>query len=141
MGFELVIGFTEHTICDYTLQITITQRLVFSVTVFTALLGNVLQLWTVLCFQAGAHLTTTSYTLLTAVSKLSISANGSWSTLHSLSKDPTENTSPNSSSTVASHSYQHGPHREHRFLQLLQYCESQRRYLAMAVSLAPQFWL
>jgi hypothetical protein len=35
------------------LQITVTHRLVFSVTVFTALLGNIFQQWTFLC--SGAH--------------------------------------------------------------------------------------
>jgi hypothetical protein len=33
----------KHTIRDYTLQITVTQRLVFPVTVLTALLGNIFQ--------------------------------------------------------------------------------------------------
>jgi hypothetical protein len=37
----------DHTTCDYTLQITITQRLVFSVTIFTAMLGDVF-----LCLRA-----------------------------------------------------------------------------------------
>jgi hypothetical protein len=41
----------QHTTRDYTLQITI-NRQVFSVTVFTALLGNVFQQWTFLCFRA-----------------------------------------------------------------------------------------
>jgi hypothetical protein len=42
----------SYTTRDYTLQITITHRLVFSVTVFTALLGNVFQQWKFLCFRA-----------------------------------------------------------------------------------------
>jgi hypothetical protein len=41
-----------HTTRDYTLQITITQRVVISVTVFTALLGSVSQQWTFLCSRA-----------------------------------------------------------------------------------------
>jgi hypothetical protein len=39
----------QHTTRDYTVQITITHRLVFSVTVFTALLGSGFQQWTFLC--------------------------------------------------------------------------------------------
>jgi hypothetical protein len=39
------------TSCDYTLQITITHRLVFSVTVFIALLGSGFQQWTFLGFS------------------------------------------------------------------------------------------
>jgi hypothetical protein len=42
----------KHTTRDYTLQITVTHRLVFSVTVFTALLDNGFQQWTFLCFRA-----------------------------------------------------------------------------------------
>jgi hypothetical protein len=41
-----------HTTRDYTLQITITPSLAFSITVFTALLGNVFQQSTFLCFRA-----------------------------------------------------------------------------------------
>jgi hypothetical protein len=41
-----------HTTRDYTLQITVTHRLVFSVTVFTALLGKGFQQWTFLCSRA-----------------------------------------------------------------------------------------
>jgi hypothetical protein len=55
MRFGFVIRFIElykHTTHDYTLQITITHRLMFSVKVFTALLGNVFQQWTFLCSQA-----------------------------------------------------------------------------------------
>jgi hypothetical protein len=55
--------------------------------------------------------------LLTAVSRLP--CNGSWFSLYSLGTDRTENTASNSYSTVALHN----------------------RYLAMAVSLAPQFLL
>jgi hypothetical protein len=39
----------QHTTRDYTLQITVTHRLVFSVTVFIALLGNGFQQWTFIC--------------------------------------------------------------------------------------------
>jgi hypothetical protein len=51
----LVIGFIGHfnINCDYTLQITITHRLVFSVTVFTAFLGSVFQQGT--SSQAGGN--------------------------------------------------------------------------------------
>jgi hypothetical protein len=42
----------NHTSRDYPLQITIVHRLAFSVTVFTALLGNLFQQWTFLCFHA-----------------------------------------------------------------------------------------
>jgi hypothetical protein len=45
------------------------------------------------------------------------------------------------SSSVAACHFRHGPHREHRFALLLQSCMSHSRYLAMTVSLAPQFWL
>jgi hypothetical protein len=48
-----VIGFDTHTARDYTLQITKTRRLVFPVTVFTAMLGNVFQQWTIL--RSRAH--------------------------------------------------------------------------------------
>jgi hypothetical protein len=42
MGVGLLIDLLDiHTARDYTSQITVTQRLVFSVTVITALLGNV----------------------------------------------------------------------------------------------------
>jgi hypothetical protein len=51
----------QHKIPDYTLQITVTHRLVFSVTNFTALLGNGFQQWSFLCNQADVHLTQTSY--------------------------------------------------------------------------------
>jgi hypothetical protein len=46
------IYWTLKTPRDYTLQITITQKLLFSVTVFTALLGNGFQQWTFLCSRA-----------------------------------------------------------------------------------------
>jgi hypothetical protein len=53
---------------DYTLQITVTQRLVFSVTVFTAFLGNVSQQWTFFCprlhFLAGWQPSHTNLLLL-----------------------------------------------------------------------------
>jgi hypothetical protein len=42
----------KHTSRDYSLQITVTHRLVFSVTVFTALLRNFFQRWTFLCFRS-----------------------------------------------------------------------------------------
>jgi hypothetical protein len=51
-GDKLIIGFTGHLTRNYTLQITITHRLVFSVAVFTALLGNGFQQWTFLCLRA-----------------------------------------------------------------------------------------
>jgi hypothetical protein len=42
----------EHTTRDYNLQITITQRPLFLVKAFTALLGNVFQQWMFLCSRA-----------------------------------------------------------------------------------------
>jgi hypothetical protein len=67
-----------HTTLDYTLQITITHRLVFSLTVFTALLGNVFQQWTFLCFRTHprrlAAISHQPPTLLTAVSGLLVMA-------------------------------------------------------------------
>jgi hypothetical protein len=59
-------GLDISTSCDYTLQITITQRLVFSVTVFTALLGNIFQRRKfpasgITSSQAGCYLTPASY--------------------------------------------------------------------------------
>jgi hypothetical protein len=54
-GLRLIIVFIGHfTARDYTLQITITQRLMFSVTVFTALLGNIFQQWTF--FYSRSHI-------------------------------------------------------------------------------------
>jgi hypothetical protein len=83
----------QHTTCEYTLQITITHRLVFSVTVFTALLGNAFQQWTFLCFRtqdlAGWR---PSHVLLTTASRLL--RNGSWSSLYSLGTDCRETPFP-----------------------------------------------
>jgi hypothetical protein len=41
-----------HVTRGYILQITVTQTVVFSVTVFTALLGNFFQQWKFLCSRA-----------------------------------------------------------------------------------------
>jgi hypothetical protein len=48
------IGLFKHATGEYTLHITITQRLVFSITVLTVLLGNVFQKWTFLHYLASA---------------------------------------------------------------------------------------
>jgi hypothetical protein len=83
----------KHTTRDYALQITITQRLVFSVTFFTALLGNVFQQRTFL--RSWAHVLagwrpSHTISLLTDVSGLC--RNDSWSSLYSFGRDGTENT-------------------------------------------------
>jgi hypothetical protein len=86
----------QHTTRDYTLQIAITQRLVFSVTVFTALLGNVFQQCTFLCFRvhalAGWRPSHTNCRLKTLY----------------IDMDLIENTSRNSYSIITSRSYRHG---------------------------------
>jgi hypothetical protein len=64
---------------------------------------------------------------------------GSWSSLYGLGTDPTENTSPNTFPIVAPRSDRHRPHREHHFEQLFLCCMLHSRYLAMTLSLAPQF--
>jgi hypothetical protein len=55
---DLLDKFTSYY---YTLQITVTHRLVFSVTVFTALLGNIFQQWTFLHSRALSHPRPTTY--------------------------------------------------------------------------------
>jgi hypothetical protein len=55
------IYWIHYSTCDYTLQITITQKLVFSIMVFTALLGNLFEPWTFHFSQADGHLTPTSH--------------------------------------------------------------------------------
>jgi hypothetical protein len=57
----LVIGFIGLLTRNYTLQITVTHRLVVLVTVFTAVLANVFQQWTILCPRAGGRLTRNAY--------------------------------------------------------------------------------
>jgi hypothetical protein len=114
---------------------------VFSVTVFTALLSNVFQQGTFLCFPANvlAHLPPT---LLTAVSELY--RNGSWSSIYSYSPglDRTENTASNSCSIVGRRCYTPGPHGKHHIKQhLLHCCVLHSRFQTMDVSLAPQFLL
>jgi hypothetical protein len=42
----------EHTTRDYSLQITLTNKLMFLVTVFSALLGSFFHHWTFLCYLA-----------------------------------------------------------------------------------------
>jgi hypothetical protein len=81
---------------------------VFSVTVFTALLGIGFQRWKFLCSRAHVlrRLTATSHqrpTTITAVSRLGLDStrNGSWSSLCSIGKGRTENTAYNSDSAVA----------------------------------------
>jgi hypothetical protein len=64
---------------------------VFSVTVFTELLGNVFQQWTFLSSRTGGHLTPNS-TLPTAVSGLF--RNGSWSSLYRVGTDRTKTPLP-----------------------------------------------
>jgi hypothetical protein len=97
MNIGLVIGFIghSHSTRECTLQITITQRLVFSVTVFTALLGNVFQQWMFLCSQAhslaGWRPSHTSNSRLRTISVLT--RNGSWSSVYSSGTDRTENAS------------------------------------------------
>jgi hypothetical protein len=95
----------------------------FSVTVFTALLGSGSQHWMFLCSRA--HLLAgwrPSHTnrLLVSTAVLGLSRNGRWFSLYK---------------------HRHGPHRKHRFQQLLHCCMLHSRYLAMPVSLAPQFLL
>jgi hypothetical protein len=46
---DLLDNFTTH---DYVLLMTITKKVVFSITIFTALLRNVFQQWMFLCFRA-----------------------------------------------------------------------------------------
>jgi hypothetical protein len=60
----------QHTTVDYTLQITITQKLVFIVAVFTSLLGNFFQQWTFLGSRVGGHLTPTSYSSNCCLSRI-----------------------------------------------------------------------
>jgi hypothetical protein len=95
--------FIEHTFRDYPSQITITHRQVWSVTVFTDLLGNVFEQLTFLDSSvhglAGWQSSHQPLTLITAVS--SISAYGSWSSLHSFSTDRTRNAVSNIYSIVA----------------------------------------
>jgi hypothetical protein len=110
---------------------------VFSVTAFTALLGNVFQQWTVLCSRALALAGwRTSHTNLLLFSQNSFSAIGTWSTLYSLCTNLTDNICPKSFSIVAWRSYRHGPHIKHRFPQLSKFCVLHSRYLAMVASLA-----
>jgi hypothetical protein len=68
MGRGLVIGFIWHfhAARDYTLLFSIAQRLLLSVTVFTALLGNVFRRWTFPCFRALRPL------MLVAISLISL---------------------------------------------------------------------
>jgi hypothetical protein len=104
---------------DYTSHITITHRLVFSVTVCTALLGNVFQQWTFLCFQAhvraGWQPAHTNLPLSNVV--LRFSRNDNWSSLYSLGTGRKETQLPTVTHVYVLHS----------------------RYLAMAASLALQF--
>jgi hypothetical protein len=83
---------------DTNSRITVTHRLVFPVTVFTALLGNFFQLWTFLCSRshvlAGWRPSHTNLLLLyfrrpKAVSRLTgLSYRSLW---HSVGTEPTEN--------------------------------------------------
>jgi hypothetical protein len=114
----------KHTICDYTLQITITYRLVLSATVFTALLGSSFQQRTFpfllqLSTACRLHLNTlvirvrhcvpfsssptTRRAIVEVFDPASIqdhTCNGKWSMLYSLGTDHTENTASNGSSIV-----------------------------------------
>jgi hypothetical protein len=114
---------------------------VFSVTVFTALLGSGFQQWT--CPFLWPQLPASATLNWLSACRLSLLTD--WlmapGPRYSLGTDPTENTSPNSYSGVTSCSYQHGPRRDHCFPQLLHCYVLHSRYLAMVVSLAPQCWL
>jgi hypothetical protein len=85
------------TACDYTLQITVTHRLVFSVTVLTALFDNFFQNLDKLMLPSsrphrlGGHVTPNPYSSVSAISS------GSWPSSWSLDTDRTENTTSNSS--------------------------------------------
>jgi hypothetical protein len=141
----MVIGFIEllnTQLMTYNLQITVTHRLTFSVTVFTALLGNVFWQWTFLCSQAHVlagwrpfHINILLFWLPPQDSYLNFSrltADRSLSYNHCT--DPTNNTSPNSSPIVARRNCRYGPSRKHRFPQLLYCCMFHSRYLETTIS-------
>jgi hypothetical protein len=112
VGFELVIGFNELLKpCEDTSQITVTQRLVFSVTVSIALLASgSLSSWVCELSQRSAssfcncQLTVCLSALSELFSGLSsrtlpgLTGNFSWYSLFSLSMDCTGNTASNNSS-------------------------------------------
>jgi hypothetical protein len=124
MGFGLVIGLTEHL-------------LIVTTSNYSAIANSHTLQFTKVCTKSSQSAMSSpvgvpllpgsrprrlaaishQHSTLTAVSRLP--CNGIWLSLYSLGTDRTENTASNSYSTVALHS----------------------RYLAMAVSLAPQFLL
>jgi hypothetical protein len=99
MGFGLVIifiGLFKTTSYDCTLQITVTQRLVFSVSFFTALLGNIFQqLFLGFDTHRLAAILLHPPNLLTAIQD--IIGNGMWFPLYSLVTVCTGNTAVNRS--------------------------------------------
>jgi hypothetical protein len=109
----------KHRVRECTLQIMFTHSVVFSVTVFTALLGNALQQWTILCSRAhvlAGWRPSHTKLLLQLLSKVS----------HVMT-------------AAARYIASTWPHRKRRFQQLLHCCLLHNRYQAVAVSLTPQF--
>jgi hypothetical protein len=100
-GFWLVIRFIGllNSLWLHTLQITITQ-IVFSVMVFTALLGSGFQWWDFPLPLGSRTLPGLSYRLPNLLSASWLTANSNWSLPYSLGTDHTENTASNSSSIV-----------------------------------------
>jgi hypothetical protein len=95
---------------DYISQITITHRLLYPVMAFTVLQCNVFQQWTSsapgpMSSSAGGHLTPTSYSSNSAISRLVRLSQ--WSSWYSLGTDHAENTTYNSAPVVAWHHCSH----------------------------------
>jgi hypothetical protein len=143
----------SHTTHDYTLQITIIQRVVFSafsVMVFTALLGGMLQRRSALGFHVQWFLSSLAGTFQLLSWTTTNCQNNSRCTTDSLctlGTDRIENISPNRFSVVASCSYRHRPHRECRFpvtpvLHVMKLLPNKRAYLqsrSLATALSAGF--
>jgi hypothetical protein len=149
MGFWLSIRFVEllDTKLVTTLYKSLSHGLMFSVTVFTVLFGKIFQQWTFLCSQdhvltgwLSSHTNILIYWLLSQESYLDFSRlTADCTLLYSLCTHPAENTSPNSFSIFAWHSYWHAPCRKYCFPQLLHCCALQP-FPGNSCLLASQFW-